>query len=176
MPRERRLSLGHVSAVPAKRHDAGSPAEKEARRAGTAAGAALQQQANGAFRQGHHDEALALFSQALDAWGWANAPMELFSNRSAVLCKLGRYAEALQDADRAVQINPKWGRGHSRRGNALHSMCLYDGANRRQEAREAYTEALRLDPENAIVQGALKGLVAEIEEEANSHSQQAAGS
>jgi len=123
----------------------------------------LQQQGNAAHRLGQHEEALRCFDRAIERYGVANAPAELYSNRSAVLCTTGRYEDALDDADRAVELNPAWSRGHSRRGNALHAMAK-KGAATKEDARLAYERALQLDPSNAIVRRALDGLIATMAE------------
>ena len=116
-----------------------------------------QQMGNKAYRDGQYEEALSYFEMAVQVYGAAPVPAELHSNRSAVLCTMARYDEALLAADSAVAIAPNWSRGHSRRGNALHAMCK-KGANRKEEARQAYGRALELDPNNAIVKRALDGL------------------
>ena len=104
----------------------------------------LQQAGNVAFRAGEHARAFLLFSEAIDTASPPNA--NLHANRSAVLCALMRFEEAIEDADKAVHIKPDWSRGHSRRGNALHAMCKR-GNDRWEEARQAYLTALEIDPE-----------------------------
>ena len=84
-------------------------------------------------------------------------PIELYSNRSAVLVPLNRYDEALADADRCIAVKPDWAKGHSRRANALHAMCK-TGKDRWAETRKAYERALELDPNNETVKRALDGL------------------
>ena len=113
----------------------------------------LQQAGNAAFRAGEHANAYQFFSQAIETTDTPNA--NLHANRSAVLCALMRFEEAIKDADTAVRIKPDWGRGHSRRGNALHAMCKR-GDDRWNEARLAYQTALKIDPDNAVVRRALQ--------------------
>ena len=113
----------------------------------------LQQAGNAAFRAGEHAKAYQFFSEAIETTDTPNA--NLHANRSAVLCALMRFEEAIEDADTAVKIKPDWGRGHSRRGNALHAMCKR-GDDRWNEARLAYQTALKIDPENAVVRRALQ--------------------
>jgi tetratricopeptide (TPR) repeat protein len=116
----------------------------------------LQAQGSAAFRQGEHARAHDLFTVAIAAAEPPNA--NLHANRSAVLCAMMRFEEAIADADRAVQIKPEWGRGHSRRGNALHAICKR-GEDRWEEARQAYTRALEIDPDNAVVRRALHACI-----------------
>jgi tetratricopeptide (TPR) repeat protein len=128
----------------------------------------LQQMGNTAFRKNDHEEAIRCFDEAILQCSRGNGPAEsllvaLYSNRSAVLCAIHRYEEALADADRAVELNPTWSRGHSRRGNALHAMAKR-GTATKDAAREAYERALQLDPENSIVRRALDGLIATMDD------------
>jgi tetratricopeptide (TPR) repeat protein len=128
----------------------------------------LQQMGNTAFRKNDHEEAIRCFDEAILQCSRGNGPAEsllvaLYSNRSAVLCAIHRYEEALADADRAVELNPTWSRGHSRRGNALHAMAK-KGTATKDAAREAYERALQLDPENSIVRRALDGLIATMDD------------
>lgn len=63
------------------------------------------QQSNEACQRGDFQEAVHLYTNALRA-----DPQNciLYSNRSAALLKLGRHQEALDDAARACELNPKW--------------------------------------------------------------------
>ena len=62
--------------------------------------------ARAAFRAREHDRALQLFTEAIVVCAPDPAPSELYSNRSAVLCTLGRFEEALTDADKVVELTP----------------------------------------------------------------------
>ena len=46
----------------------------------------------------------------------------LTSNRSHALYRLGRYKEALAEAERTVSIRPDWGKGYFRKGMALQGL------------------------------------------------------
>jgi tetratricopeptide (TPR) repeat protein len=65
------------------------------------------------------------------------------SNRSACHAALGRYADALSDADAAAAVQPSFGKAHSRRGLALWHLGRF------HESAEAYQAALSLDGANA---------------------------
>ncbi|KAM7391554.1 hypothetical protein PAMP_022236 [Pampus punctatissimus] len=63
------------------------------------------QQSNEACQRGDFQVAVHLYGDALQA-----DPQNciLYSNRSAALLKLGHYQAALQDAEKACELNPKW--------------------------------------------------------------------
>ena len=55
--------------------------------------------------------------------------------------KLGRFGEAVKDADECIRLEPKHTRGYGRKGSALIAMKKYP------EAVEAYTEGLKVAPD-----------------------------
>ena len=65
---------------------------------------------NAAFAAGRFEEAARHFGDAI-----ALAPDNhvLYSNRSAAHASLGRYSEALADAERTVALRPDWAKGYS---------------------------------------------------------------
>ncbi|KFD54157.1 hypothetical protein M513_04934 [Trichuris suis] len=60
-----------------------------------------------ACAKGDYEEALEFYDTALELDPKNHV---LFSNRSAIFCKLARYDEALESAERSLQLNPKWSR------------------------------------------------------------------
>lgn len=66
----------------------------------------------------------------------------LYSNRSAAYLKAKRYILAIDDAEKAIELKPDWSKGYSRKATAL---CYLD---RYEEAKIAYEEAVKLDPDN----------------------------
>ena len=73
----------------------------------------------------------------------------LFSNRSAARCGLGRFEEALADAERCVRMAPKWGKGYGRKGAAL------TGLGQGGEAVKAYVAGLAAEPGNEALREGL---------------------
>jgi tetratricopeptide (TPR) repeat protein len=73
------------------------------------------------------------------------------ANRSAALLKMCRLEDALEDADRAIKINPLYAKGHFRKGQALAVIGRVD------LAVAAMEEATKLDPNNETLQEALAG-------------------
>lgn len=97
----------------------------------------LKQQGNEAFQRGDYHEAVRVFSLAIDADPTHHV---LWSNRSAARASLREYGLALTDAEEAIRLAPSWAKGHGRKAAALAGMgdC--------EKAKEAYEEALRLEP------------------------------
>jgi len=67
----------------------------------------------------------------------------VWSNRSACCAALGRWIDALSDADGAVGADPQFAKAHSRRGVALMQL------GRVHQAAAAFATAVKLDGSNA---------------------------
>jgi tetratricopeptide (TPR) repeat protein len=107
---------------------------------------AAKARGNSAFSSKEYGRATAAYTVAL-RFDRGNAV--LFSNRSAALAALGKYAEALEDAERAVRAAPNWGKGYARRGAALI------GLGQAGEAVKAYAAGLAVEPEAAYIREGL---------------------
>lgn len=44
----------------------------------------------------------------------------LYSNRSGAYASLKKFDQALEDADKIVELKPDWAKGWGRKGTALH--------------------------------------------------------
>nr|CCA25587.1 Heat shock protein 40 like protein putative [Albugo laibachii Nc14] len=67
-----------------------------------------------------------------------------YSNRSAAFLSLGdARSKALRDAEKCIELHPKWWKGYSRKGAAEHALGRFD------DARATYLKGLQFDPENA---------------------------
>uniref|UniRef100_A0A8C3RAX4 RRM domain-containing protein n=1 Tax=Cyanoderma ruficeps TaxID=181631 RepID=A0A8C3RAX4_9PASS len=80
-----------------------------------------------AAQMGEHTEAVWAFTVALEL-----NPQEhrFLGNRSYCLEKLGRYEEALADAEAALALRPGWPKGSFRKGKALRGLKRYAEAAR----------------------------------------------
>ncbi|KAK7696579.1 hypothetical protein QCA50_001237 [Cerrena zonata] len=68
----------------------------------------LKDQGNKAFQAKDYDNAIDLFSKAIDLDPQNHV---LWSNRSAAKAAKKQYAEALEDAEKCVSLNPTWSKG-----------------------------------------------------------------
>nr|CAD7576917.1 unnamed protein product [Timema californicum] len=68
-------------------------------------------QSNSACQSGDYPTAVALYTDALQLDPTNHI---LYSNRSAAHVKMGQFAQALQDAIRARELNLKWPKEHNR--------------------------------------------------------------
>lgn len=91
----------------------------------------FKQAANTAFLARDYDTAVSFYSEAimLDPRNGV-----FYSNRAAAHFQRGNLAEALDDADRSVELRPEWGRAHFRRAATLMKMDRLDEAERAIEA------------------------------------------
>lgn len=106
---------------------------------------ALKERGNKALSENKFDEAIAAYTEAISH---DEKNHVLYSNRSAAYAKAGRYQEALDDAEKTIELNPTWAKGYSRKGSALSGMQKYN------LAYTAYTKGLEYDPQNAsLLQG-----------------------
>ncbi|CAG2066543.1 unnamed protein product [Timema podura] len=69
--------------------------------------AALKDKGNSALQAGKFDEAIQNYTAAIALDGSNHV---LYSNRSAAYAKAGKYAQALEDAEKTVQLKPDWGK------------------------------------------------------------------
>ena len=123
---------------------------------------------NAAFARKDYEEAIEWYGKALASvsqilTGEGDTPPSeaaeaietaaaLFSNRSASYAALQMFDLALDDAERAVQLRPKWAKAHSRVGAARH------GKKELQPALEAYQLALTYEPGNEGAQAQMKAI------------------
>jgi len=103
---------------------------------------AFKDKGNELVREKKLDEAKIAYSAAIDRVP-AN---ELFwSNRSMVCYQLGDGINALADAERCIAINPNWGRGYSRKVNALQLL------GRHEEIIETCKRGLAVERSDALL-------------------------
>ena len=95
---------------------------------------------NAFLQAGKFPEAIEAYSKAIELDPTDHV---FFSNRSAAHLSAGDADLALEDALDCIKLSPKWAKGHSRKGAALHSLRNYE------EASEAYEAGLEIAPDDA---------------------------
>jgi hypothetical protein len=127
-----------------------------------------KERGNEAFGSGEYAQAILLYSLALDkADELPDKGSEkqlfprdiVFSNRSACFLKLGQHEKALDDAVRALEINPDNIKAVFRRGLSLHASGRYE------EAMPILAEAHKLEPKNKQIKQALQFCEVRFEQE-----------
>lgn len=83
---------------------------------------------NNAWSLGSYDLAIEHFTTAIAFGGDTEFRKLVYSNRSAAYLKIKKYDEALSDATKCVEIDPSWGKGHARKGDALMALKRYTDA------------------------------------------------
>lgn len=104
---------------------------------------------NKAFTQGKFDQALKLYTEAIEIWPENHV---LYSNRSATYLQLKNFDKALEDADECVRLNKDFPKGHFRRCQVLLEL------NRKEEAKSAIIQARDLAPKDEEILSLLEKL------------------
>jgi len=94
---------------------------------------------NDHYKKGQYPEALKAYSEAIKRNPDNNTA---FSNRAATYMKLCEFHLALKDCEECIRIDPKFVKGHVRKGGALEAMKQFT------KAMDAYQKAMELDPNN----------------------------
>jgi len=98
-----------------------------------------KEEGNEFFKLQKYPEAVKSYSEAIlrDPSNHVN-----YSNRAAAYIKLLALPEALKDAEKCIEINPKFVKGYIRKGNALFLMKDY------RKCLETYQLGIEIEPNN----------------------------
>ena len=92
----------------------------------------LRDKANFFFKKGKYQDAIDYYTQAIDLEPITdtNTPQVAicYANRSFAACKLEQYGQALQDAAKAIYLNPTYIKAYYRRAAALMALNKYKAA------------------------------------------------
>lgn len=112
----------------------------------------LKDEGNHAYEGEEWEEALDLYQKAieLDPDNLTDQQHVLLSNSAACYIQLERWAEAEAAADKVIDLKPSWPRGYERKGKAM------EGQGKMEEACQAYTKMIELQPSSAAGQEMLK--------------------
>lgn len=84
-----------------------------------------------------------------------------FSNRAAAYLSLKKFEEAISDCQRSLELNPNYGKAHSRLGLAHFLLGQYE------QAVEAYLGAVAIEPNNATANSYLEKSKKKLEQKAS---------
>ena len=93
-------------------------------------------QGNEAANVGQYSVAVRLYTSAIK---FDPSEPRFFANRSLCYDQLSQFEEALEDAEKAIEIVPHWPKGHYRKGLALKGLTKYT------ESQKAFEQVLQLD-------------------------------
>ncbi|RXK38934.1 stress-induced-phosphoprotein 1 [Tremella mesenterica] len=121
--------------------------------------ASIKAEANKAFAAKDYPTAVKLYSDAIALDPDSHV---LYSNRSAAKSGSKDYQGALEDAEKCIQLAPSFGKGHARKGAALHGLRQYP------EAVMAYEAGLQAEPESDVCKKGLAGVKKVMDSDAES--------
>lgn len=117
-----------------------------------------------AFGDEEYDEALELYSQVINERG---KTAELLAARSQTYTAMEKYVEALEDANKAIELDPNSSQGYLRKGISLFQLEEYEAA------RTAFSKGHDIEPSNKKLRTWLGKCDAELQ---STHGQQVNGS
>lgn len=104
----------------------------------------LRSKANECFKSGKYQQAMEYYTKAIDAEPMAQQTAICFGNRSFAACKLEQYGQALEDADKAIELNPQYIKAYYRRAAA------YMGLNKYKSALDSFKRVATLQEEAKV--------------------------
>lgn len=100
-------------------------------------------QGNQLMAHRQYQEAYEAYTTAIKLSPAGSQSHVYYSNRAAALCYLERYEDAAHDSQQSLALKPDYGKAHARLGLSRFFLADYPGAI------QAYTAALKYDPDNA---------------------------
>lgn len=104
-----------------------------------------RQKGNELFKDGNFPGAIKEYDEGVKRDPSAVA---IYSNRCATYIKLMVMDQALKDAEKCIELDPKFAKAYLRKGNCHHLMKEY------HKAMKTYDEGLKLEPDNAEIKAA----------------------
>lgn len=98
--------------------------------------------ANDYFRKGRYQEAMDYYTKAIEAEELTKETALCFGNRSFAACKLEQYGQALNDANKAIELDPRYIKAYYRRAAAFMAL------NRHKDALGDFQKVAELENED----------------------------
>ena len=108
---------------------------------------ALKEQGNELFQAGKNEEAIQVYTQAIDLDPDNHV---FYSNRSAAYMKNDSKSKALKDAEKCVALAPAWSKGYARLGAAQQALKRFDAAI------DTFKKGIELDATNQSLWSSLR--------------------
>jgi tetratricopeptide (TPR) repeat protein len=105
---------------------------------------------NSHMQKKEYQEAAAAYTKALKICPTGPNSHVYYSNRAAALLSMKKFNEAIADSERSLSLKPDYGKAHARLGLAHFLLGDY------RQAMEAYTVALKYEPNNKGAQSYLE--------------------
>ncbi|KAI7730216.1 hypothetical protein M8C21_023053, partial [Ambrosia artemisiifolia] len=112
-----------------------------------------REKGNECFKEQKYPEAIRHYTEALRR---NPKDAKAYSNRAACYTKLGAMPEGLKDAEKCIEIDPKFSKGYTRKGAIQFFMKEFD------KALETYQEGLKHDPQNPELLEGVRSCVQQI--------------
>ncbi|CAH3157273.1 unnamed protein product, partial [Porites evermanni] len=106
----------------------------------------LKTEGNQLMKEEKYEEAIKCYTKAMELDS-ANAVFPC--NRAAAHSKKGDHQKAIEDCQKALTLDPNYGKAYGRMGLSYHNL------NNLQKAKECYTKALELEPGSTFYQTSL---------------------
>ncbi len=90
----------------------------------------FKKQGNGAFKSKNFEQAIELYTQAIELDPTDHV---FYSNRSGCYTSLKKYEEAIQDGNKCIELKADWFKGYNRKAQALETQKKW------KEAAEVYS-------------------------------------
>ncbi|KAJ1850443.1 Small glutamine-rich tetratricopeptide repeat-containing protein 2 [Coemansia sp. RSA 1722] len=145
---------GSASASASTEPSAVGPSDDDRKRAEE-----LKAEGNAFVAKKEYTAAINAYTNAIEL---VNDNAVYYGNRAAAYSQNGDHAEAVDDAKKALEVDPNYVRGYSRLGRA------YFGLGEFELAAEAYEKGLEMDPENSVMRSSLESVKARLGSSADS--------
>lgn len=110
----------------------------------------LKTKGNTHMQRKEYQEAANCYTEALKLSPSGLNSHVYFSNRAAAMISMKRFQEAIEDSERSLALRPDYGKAHARLGLAHFLLENF------RQAMEAYTVALKYEPDNKSSQNYLE--------------------
>ena len=157
-----------IAAKEAKKDSGNDPSSNADNPADLAEAERLKNKGNTHMQKKEYQAAADCYTAALKLSPAGPQSHVYFSNRAAALVSLRKFHDAILDSERSLSLKPDYGKAHARLGLAHFLLGNY------QQAKEAYTVALRYEPDNKASKSYLEKAVKRLAETEGTKSKESA--